>query len=465
MRLRRRVWLPLAIVGVLALGAGMVFGVLVLLRGSAPGNEDPSFLSGLLPGSEEREIAELSEPSPAPETSEPNTTPTPNSSAEPFVNPSHGQGDNLAVLVRYKRGPTFDLSIDTVARTSEPPTIQHYEPPFGAPFSLLRLLGENGSLIAEYQFAMPISGIGEGFDAPPEINIVLEETTAYLIVDVPSNTTVSQVQLVTLDGRIFDEQSFLLQTRAGDLLQRFLSFFGSRASAQPSSQFTIVVINDRGVNGVNGMAQTVRGITQIEPWATFADRLNVVPIQNRVDLNCVTTSGGYPVCEDGRVRQAIGTINPNVIIVLTSQACNCGFAPRGSNIAIVGSNASSLLVAHELGHTVGKMADEYLYLHGNTAAFAAPNCFNSLASCQSALAPFAGRPGGVCSPGCSTVSNFRPATRLMHNIPGPHGPLEECIMGRAIARAIGATYDCPELATTPSPPVPGEPGDFWGWFR
>lgn len=458
MRLNRRTKILLVLGGTLLLIAGITFGILSILQRSGSDTSSLPPITNLLPGAGEQN---RQTPPPASENID-DTSPEPQ-----LENPQHGQGDNLAAVVRYTRGSVFTLTLDTVAQTSEAPTIQYYEPLPGNPFSLLRLVGENNDIVAEYRFAMPTSGIGEGFGSNPDTNALLDTASAYLVVDVPPGASINRVEIVTENGRLLDEETFSLQTRGLNTLQGLFSRITQHASAQPSSQFTIVVINERGVNGVQGMAQTVRGITQIEPWATFADRLNVVPISNRANLGCTTTDTGYPVCDDAQVRQAIGTIVPDVIIVLAPQACECGFVQNvSSNMMFVGTNASSLLIAHELGHTVGKLVDEYLHEHGQIVApFSAPNCFDSLSTCQEAIAPYAGRPGAQCSLGCSTVSNYRPATRLMHNEPGPHGPLEECIVGRAIASAVGTTYDCPELATTPSPPVPGEPGDFWGWFR
>ncbi len=237
-------------------------------------------------------------------------------------------------------------------------------------------------------------------------------------------------------------------------------------------KYIIAVINEvGGADKLDGVIGTVKQMRDtIQPWRKYKSRIEIIKIVSTTSLGCqleeLLPGTAYPRCSnDSLVINTVAATVPNwdTIIVVHPHSCTCGsVATNFPPIATFGSIPDIRLTAHELGHSVGKMTDEYLYQYGSTQGISGPNCFQSQNQCVDAIQPF---PGAECSLGCNRVSTWRPATKMMHNTYDEmvYGPLEECLLGKKIAEALGENYDCQLPSPTPTPTA--LPGEFWGWFN
>lgn len=468
---RRRLFIIGGIVAVVLVLAALAWFMIGSLRDSASLRTDEG--TGALPGSEATERE-----------GEGDLSPTPDSIAPTAGSPAMAQ--RVAVIIRYQRNPQFSLTIEEATLSSARVTIDNYQPASGAPFSVLRILDEAGQTLAQEPFTIPTGGILEGPNFKAEV-IAADDGTSLLVVPLANSDKPVTVQLLSSSGQVLQEQPV---TEAGTtqelkqplsvwqrMKQRISNVFPgiARAQQEQGPAFTIAIINELGAEAaLDGVvAVTNRMKNSIKPWSEFSDRVKVVAITNSVYLGCDLGLGNPSSCRnDALVAQLVTQQVPDwsTIIVVAPMKCDCGYVGTSfPPVLVVGSNASVQLIVHELGHSVAKMVDEYGYLQGGFVLIpGAPNCFDTTALCQTALAPFRGQSGGQCSLGCDGVTRWRPATRIMHNTYSPleFGPLERCLLGEKIAEAIGEEYDCgkddePQESPTPSP----SPGDYWGWYR
>ncbi|MEX0649549.1 MAG: hypothetical protein WD200_00945 [Candidatus Andersenbacteria bacterium] len=393
--------------------------------------------------------------------------------------------DNIAVTVRYQRGDSFSLSITEATYSPNQPTIAQYTPPGDSPYSQVQLLDASGSVISEYRFAISTRGILEGPNIQHQ-TLDLPESTAYLILPSPQKQA-THVRIMGANGQEFDRQALPdipITSLPNNPLAWLRQLVPANVWAQSGSdsRFTIVVINETTVSpsSVDPVIVVTRGILGIDPWRMFAGQVDVVPIYNQSTLLGCNVGSGQPISckDDAHVMKTVAKEVPDwdAILVVTNLDCNdCGYVGETfPPIAVVGTAATVNLIVHELGHAIGKLLDEYLYQHADfpdqQPRYTGPNCFKTIDECRAALEPYLGDPHGECAAGCNGGSNvtFRPATRIMHNtfIPLVFGPVERCIMGKAIAKGIGRTYECtPQTSPVPDPTPTNTPGTYWGWYR
>lgn len=410
---------------------------------------------------------------------------------EPYENPQV-LPEKLAVDVTYQRGAAFDLEIASVARTQSQTTIQDYSPIQGEPYSILRVLDEEGRTILAKPFGISTSVILDGIGIPTG-PAPLDFNRISLVVELVGVAPPARVIVTTADGLILDEQSFTFRdlpeesigtqsqsSSSLSLLGKIARFLGAPdAFAQEDAAFKLVVINDRGASISAGMNAAGGMVSSLEPWSDFQDQIEIVPINNSQPLSrnltgptgetitrgCKILSflgNQYPLCEDDSiVRQIVQEQVPDwdLIVVVMGVPCNCGTVAAGfPRITAVGQAIGQEVLLHEIGHAIGKMADEYFGDRG-VSGVNGPNCFPNQQSCESALSQFedAGASGGICTQNCNNPSTWRPANRIMYNRYDiqEFGPIEKCIMGKQLAERIGGEYDCEGLR-----------GDnFWGWYR
>ncbi len=246
----------------------------------------------------------------------------------------------------------------------------------------------------------------------------------------------------------------------------------------PAGTFVIVVVA-QGQQLSEQVTKAVRTmVNSIEPWSSYAGQINVVPIviPDEVDLQCYVIEGPqgfYPVCpNEAAVAVATTGVAWNTIVVAWSGECDCGVVDdfSVSNIATVGALASPRVIAHELGHSVGRMVDEYYYRLGINGGPLGPNCFASENSCQEALQEVGTITVSTCLLGCRSVESWRPSSELMHDwTDETYGPLETCIMAEQLRKVIGGPErfgqcTAPGAQEEPSPP-PAREGDYYGGRR
>lgn len=243
-----------------------------------------------------------------------------------------------------------------------------------------------------------------------------------------------------------------------------------------SNCFNIVVAGHDAI-AVKQLADNTRTMLKsLEPWKTYASQVRVVPVTvpKEHDLRCLTIEGNdgnnYPSCpNDAAIAGAITGVTWHTIIVTTDVNCNCGTVAdiNTSDVAAVGKNAGAAVVGHELGHSVGRMVDEYYYRFGFQGGPLGPNCFDSEQSCRDATTKFT---SAVCSLGCRAVDTWRPSTQKMHSVlASEYGPLEACVMAERIRQVVGGQQqfgecEVPEKSVEPPPP-PAREGDYYGGRR
>ncbi len=423
-------------------------------------------------------------------------SPTPSSSGLPLVTPLNSpfvsaqpssqppSASNLALTIAYTRGDQFKLAIQDIKTTAIKSTIEKYAPSPGNPYALLRLVSKDSRIIKEYKISVATEVILEG----PATIYPLPESTSYLVIDAQALTNATSVQILTSTGRLLDEK-VLPEIKAFSWKNRLYSLFDQMTAwAQTNSTLNIVIINERGnsqsVNsGLRAAENSTRQmIESLAPWTNYAKRINVITLVNSdQDLGCFNINFGgsvYPVCpNEGRIASIVeaGLAERNIydwettIVVNPDSTCGCGIvATSSSPVAAVAVNSTSQLIAHELGHSMGHMIDEYFYQPNFSNLPARPlgiNCFESQSDCQEATANL---PGSECSLGCSSTLSWRPSTRIMHNTytPFEYGPFEECLMHEAIASALGEFFTCQQSQPSPNTSTPTPIASYyWGWHR
>lgn len=403
--------------------------------------------------------------------------PASNNAPSPTPLPPTTEQSNLAVTIEYTSTPSFQLSIDNVQYTAGRETASFYEPNEGSPYSVLQVLSQNNAVISEHRFTIGTEIILDGVD--PKGLQPIETSTAYIVLPTDSSIQVTRVRLVSPTGQVIDEApvppaptQLLSEVKEVSLFHvawnRLRSAVSGQSAQAQEPTFTIAVINEQGADGaLQGIvSRTNQMKNAIGPWSEYGDNIEVIPIENTESLGCFFGFGSHPYCPyDNRVIQAVEQAVPqwDAIVVVYPAACDCGsvmtnFPP----ITAVGTNVSTGILAHELGHAVGKMTDEYLYLLGETNGNPGPNCFPSKNSCSEATA---GYPEAQCSLGCNQVDTWRPATQIMHIPINPlkYGPLEYCLVDKQLRSAMGLSPPDCEAPIAPTPT--NAPGSYWGWYR
>lgn len=237
--------------------------------------------------------------------------------------------------------------------------------------------------------------------------------------------------------------------------------------------FFVAVVGDRDAD----TASAIQGVTAmangISPWNKYADKIMVIPIENSADLGCRLTpiegqDRSIVTCPyEDRIHQSLSSILWHAAVVVAPSDCNCGTVTRmGNRITGVGTGVDDYTIAHELGHSIGKLVDEYTYLYGYSGASGGPNCFTSQNECLAKRQQF---PDLECQPGCRSTGQFRPYTLMMHTFGSRvMGSFDACLTEVEVTRNLGlpAPPNCenPDLPPDPSP-APGQETSYWGWRR
>jgi hypothetical protein len=414
-----------------------------------------------------------------------------------LLSASKPNDNNIAITIQYRATAEPVFSIGDVRMTTGRTTIQHYQPFSNNPFVTIRVLDASGSVAAEEKIGTSTTLTAEDFDLedPSQQNplLPLVDASTYVVIPLPQDTLAAHVQLLDESGHLIEEQSVPQQASSSapntqdksafraitTYLRQFVRAVPTLAQTPtiPPSQpnkFTIVLINEvdfslpDGPKSTDAHTMKIKGdnvramLIPLEPWNTLRDSIEVIVIDsNKTPLGCTVANllpnpddpanpFGFPQCpNDQQVIQAVeakGVSNWNVIAVITPFPCNCGSvaAPGLPPIVAMGEFSTSAAFAHEFGHAVGKMGDEFLYRFNNTQSDDHPNCFKSLDDCRAAIGNFP-RFDAECRPGCQSILEWRPATRIMHNSYQPYryGPHERCLLGQKISGGSGITpYNC-----------------------
>ena len=147
---------------------------------------------------------------------------------------------------------------------------------------------------------------------------------------------------------------------------------------------------------------------KIEPFKTKINRLNIYMIDNLVDLGC--SIGSWIKCDDFKVKQLASNCPNDYIVVLVERnevidLLNPVRSSVTSNTAKINTADNKLVLAHELGHLLAKLADEYVdesHYKGIFDEKDYPNCDKEECS------KWSGIYGTGCFKGCSLGIYFRP---------------------------------------------------------
>jgi len=162
------------------------------------------------------------------------------------------------------------------------------------------------------------------------------------------------------------------------------------------------------------------GILGIEPFKSNIDKFNFYLIDKPNDLKCKLGCFGLDrlvCCNDNKVKQIASQCPYDQIIVLVDTREFCGAAKDYATVCTINDNRAGMVLVHELGHTVGKLGDEYSY--GEEGDTDVPNCDS--AGCEK----WAGTPGTDCFKTCGYTNLYRPTARdsLMYRYVPQFGPI------------------------------------------
>lgn len=390
---------------------------------------------------------------------------------------------NLQVEVTYSNAPQFRLAIGEIGFVSQPATVDHFAPPLGAPYAVVRVLGERGENMMEKQITITTAVLLES--VPSQDGRLLSQPiyafpahATRIVMPLSEGQKPRTVVLVSDTGQILAEKTIVLPgasqssasqspapTSSGQPLStRLLSVLSAPAAqAQINRRFTIVVTNERGgtTEDLTKVVNELRAMMgALEPWKTYQSRIEVVPLFNtQQTLACTLVYNMYPYCSAPDVMPYVAQLVPQwstIVVVHGSTQCNCGSVENNFTPVIsTGVSVDKALLGHLLGHSVGKLADEHLYQTQVTNNWLSSNCFASEAACRLATERFL---DATCTQGCSTVSSWRSSSKLMHHTYTTttdlsYGSFEQCQLGERLGRFFGEMYQCLSLTSTPSPVV------------
>lgn len=389
---------------------------------------------------------------------------------------------SLAVRLTYRTTPSFHVSVTRVARTFEVPTIARHAPQAGEPYSVLKIFDQMGRVIGEHRLTVQAHFHGEIFPIEDSLHTDLPEEELDVVVAVTA--VPARVVVETASGTPLSEQTFTYEELPVDTVERQEPITGwlkvlawlrrqtASARAQGGGQPFVVAVTDHlSPNGrLAALRATQLMAKEIEPWGTFDAQgvLQVVEVPGG-DLGCelIPVAGGrmLPGCPNsGKVYRWVHEhgVRFNAIVVAMNAPCRlCGAAIIGSQIGTVSAGASREVIAHELGHAVryARLQDEYLDKFKVEGPARGPNCFEDQPACEEAIVGFE---GASCHVGCNSVSSFRPfEDGIMRSGRVPYGPLQDCLMSRAMAEEIGVA----EPGVCGGTPEESDLPDYWGWRR
>jgi len=320
-------------------------------------------------------------------------------------------------------------------------------------------------------------------DPPPDEESPDQHQISWLIAQLPAGESV-EYNIKVKTGEVFLPMSARLEAEYTNPETNEVETSVATLNISPCQPegFIIAVTNEVGAeNRLDSAAATIVQMkNSLDPWKKYRNKIFVIKVPNSTDLKSqlLTTVGGqvYPrASQDALIINTVATTLPNwdSIVVVHPHDCDCGtVATNFPPITTFGSRFQTNLAAHELGHSVGKLTDEYLYQFGSTTGISGPNCFSGEEQCRAGTSQY---PDAQCSLGCNRVNTWRPSTGIMHNTYSPltYGPLESCVLENGIRAAIGQSPNgCEDdlfYAVEPEvgiPPQPGEPArNYWGIGR
>ena len=131
----------------------------------------------------------------------------------------------------------------------------------------------------------------------------------------------------------------------------------------------IVYVNSGYSDGFSEVVDEFNGWMSIEPYED-SDKFNIYSIDVSSDVGCEIDTGTV-ICDEGEAKKLVGSLCPyDVIVILNyySKAKDLLFPLRSAALGnVVYVNGADIwgVLAHEMGHALGDLDDEYLIPGGS----------------------------------------------------------------------------------------------------
>ncbi len=151
-------------------------------------------------------------------------------------------------------------------------------------------------------------------------------------------------------------------------------------------------------------------LLEIEPFSSNIDKFNFIIINTTQDLECKTGCKGFPqsvCCNNNKVMEEASQCDYDNIIVLINNSEICGLSSNYAKICSK-NQFSGFILTHELGHTFGDLADEYVYTEVYPEYKKEENKINS-PNCDIKGCKKWGNIEEGCFQGCTESNLYRPS--------------------------------------------------------
>jgi len=159
-------------------------------------------------------------------------------------------------------------------------------------------------------------------------------------------------------------------------------------------------------------------LLNLEPFASNKDKFSFTLAQASRDLECTVGCNGIPTgicCNRELVFEEAAQCSYDSVIVLENSESFCGLASDYAAIC-AGNELSELVFTHEIGHTFGNLADEYVYEEAfegysidERFVVNTPNCAVSCNEWEDVT--------NECFEGCTTSNLFRSSNNSIMGSP------------------------------------------------
>jgi hypothetical protein len=150
-------------------------------------------------------------------------------------------------------------------------------------------------------------------------------------------------------------------------------------------------------------------VSQIEPFKSNFDQFTFYISEPRQNLNCKIGCNDVSTmvcCDDSVVIDAASQCQYDGLIVLINSDADCGTASFYTKLC-ANSEQAGLILTHELGHSFGNLADEYVYSE-NFDDYSLPDDYIiTMPNCDAAGCPKWANTTADCFQGCTSQNLYR----------------------------------------------------------